>query len=229
MAESQGQSLPVQGEYRLDRMPEKIQHAARTIFGERLPQAEKYVEHLATTGIEWGLLGPREIPKLWDRHVLNCAVVEEAIEQGSLVADVGSGAGLPGLCLALARPDAHFILIEPLERRVAWLDSVVEDLELHNVDVIRARSEQLSETLDVDVVTARAVSALKSLIPITIPLLSGNGKLVAIKGKSAQDEIDNAQKALRKHKCGKPRVQTVGAELLDEPTTVVVVPVGTGK
>lgn len=199
--------------------------AAETIFGDRLPLAERFVEHLATTGIEWGLLGPREVPRLWERHVLNCAVVGDLLPEGALVADVGSGAGLPGLALALARPDCTFILIEPLERRVAWLDMVVEDLELDKVDVIRGRSEQVSENLDVDVVTARAVSALKTLIPLTVPLVKGEGELIAIKGRAAAEEITAAAKVLKKFRMTTPTVEIVGEDLLDEPTTVVRAPI----
>ena len=195
--------------------------AAEVIFGDRLELAERLVEHLATTGIEWGLLGPREVPRLWERHVLNCAVVAELLPEGALVADVGSGAGLPGLALALARPDCTFILIEPLERRVAWLDMVVEDLGLETVDVVRGRSEQVAENLDVDVVTARAVSALKTLIPLTVPLVKGEGELIAIKGRSAADEIQSAAKVLKRFKMSAPRVELVGEDLLEEPTTVV--------
>lgn len=200
--------------------------AVDAVFGDAAASAERYVHHLSTTGIEWGLLGPREVPRLWERHVLNCAVVEELIPEGALVADVGSGAGLPGLALALARPDAQMILIEPLERRVAWLDMVVEDLGLSNVDVVRARSEQVAGNLDVDIVTARAVSALKSLLPLTIPLLSGAGELLAIKGRSAPDEIVSAQKALKKYRCGQPEIIQVGTNVLVEATTIIRVPVG---
>ena len=208
-------------------LPVALTGAAQDLFGEDLPLAERYVEHLASTGIEWGLIGPREVPRLWERHVLNCAVVAELIPDGALVADVGSGAGLPGLCLALARPDCQFLLIEPIERRVDWLDMVVADLGLDNVDVIRGRSEQVAENLDVDVVTARAVSALKSLLPLTMPLLKGRGQLLAIKGRSAQDEITAAAKALRKYRCAQPEILMAGADLLAEPTTVVrVVPRG---
>lgn len=199
--------------------------AAEQVFGDRLPLAERFVEHLATTGIEWGLLGPREVPRLWERHVLNCAVVGELLPEGALVADVGSGAGLPGLALALARPDCTFILIEPLERRVAWLDMVVEDLGLEKVDVVRARSEQVAENLDVDVVTARAVSALKSLIPLTVPLVKGDGELIAIKGRSAAEEIRSAAKVLKKFRMTAPQIELVGEDLLDEPTTVVRAPI----
>ncbi|TFI50135.1 16S rRNA (guanine(527)-N(7))-methyltransferase RsmG, partial [Micrococcus endophyticus] len=143
------------------------------------------------------------------------------IPEGALVADVGSGAGLPGLCLALARPDCRFLLIEPLERRVEWLDMVVEDLGLENVDVIRGRAEQVSGNLDVDVVTARAVSALKTLVPLTMPMLQGDGRLLAIKGRAAADEIAAARKVLRKYGGDEPEILTVGEGLLPETTTVV--------
>jgi 16S rRNA (guanine527-N7)-methyltransferase len=203
--------------------------AAEELFGERLDLAVRYVGHLASTGIEWGLLGPREVPRLWERHVLNCAVVGDLLPEGALVADVGSGAGLPGLALALARPDCQFILIEPLERRVSWLDMVVDDLGLENVDVVRARSEQVVGNVVVDVVTARAVSALKTLVPMTVPLLQGTGELLAIKGRSAADEVRTAAKVLKKHKCSTPVIETVGGDLLAEPTTVVRVRVGRGR
>ncbi|NWN89168.1 MAG: 16S rRNA (guanine(527)-N(7))-methyltransferase RsmG [Micrococcaceae bacterium] len=197
-----------------------IVDAAEVIYGDRIGIAERFVEHLVTTGIEWGLLGPREIPIMWERHVLNCAVVHELIPKGALVADVGSGAGLPGIALAIARPDVQFVLIEPLERRVDWLDLVIEDLELENVDVVRGRSEQVFDTVDVDIVTARAVSAMKSLVPMTVPLLHGQGQLLAIKGRSAATEIEKADKVLRKFKTKNSEVLTVGDELLEVPTTV---------
>ncbi|GAA4766868.1 16S rRNA (guanine(527)-N(7))-methyltransferase RsmG [Citricoccus nitrophenolicus] len=206
-----------------------LRSAAEEMFGDRLESAVRFVDHLSSTGIEWGLLGPREVPRLWERHVLNCAVVGDLFAEGALVADVGSGAGLPGLALALARPDSQFILIEPLERRVAWLDMVVEDLGLENVDVVRARSEQVVGNIAVDIVTARAVSALKSLLPLTVPLLQGSGELLAIKGRSADQEIAAAAKTLKRFKCSAPEIETVGADLLDEPTTVVRVRVGTGR
>lgn len=204
----------------LERQDAWIVDAVEVLFGEQTDLAERFVEHLVTTGIEWGLLGPREITKMWDRHVLNCAVVHELIPKGALVADVGSGAGLPGIALAIARPDVQFILIEPLERRVDWLDMVIDDLELENVDVLRARSEQVVETVDVDIVTARAVSAMKSLIPMTVPLLHGSGELLAIKGQSAANELEKADKVLRKFQTQHSEVVTVGDELLEVPTTV---------
>lgn len=195
--------------------------AAEQIFGERLPLAEQYVQHLATSGIERGLIGPREVPRLWERHVLNCAVAQELMAEGSRVGDVGSGAGLPGLCLALARPDLQLTLIEPLERRVVWLDEVVGELGLENVEIIRSRSEQLVGEIDVDVVTARAVSALVGLLDMTLPLLRGTGELLALKGRTAQTEVEKAQKKLNKYGARSTEILTVGGSVLEEPTTVV--------
>ncbi|BCW47653.1 16S rRNA (guanine(527)-N(7))-methyltransferase RsmG [Arthrobacter sp. StoSoilB5] len=195
--------------------------AAEKIFGERLDLAKRYVEHLATSGTERGLIGPREIPRLWSRHVLNCAVIESAIPMDSHVADVGSGAGLPGLCLAIARPDLELTLIEPLERRVIWLQEVVDDLGLDNVTVMRTRAELAVGLVDADVVTARAVSALSNLAGLTIPLLNGKGEVVAIKGRSAAEEIEKAKKVIRKLGGVETSVVVCGQDLLEEPTTVV--------
>lgn len=195
--------------------------AAEAVFGERLPLAERYVQHLATTGIERGLIGPREVPRLWARHVLNCAVAQEYIAPNASVADVGSGAGLPGLCLAIARPDLKLTLIEPLERRVIWLNEVVEDLGLENVTVLRSRAEQAVGTVEADVVTARAVSALVGLLDITLPILRGTGELLALKGRSAAEEITKAKKKLNRYGARETEILTAGGNLLEEPTTVV--------
>ena len=195
--------------------------AATAIFGDRLPLAQRYVEHLATTGIERGLIGPREVPRLWVRHVLNCAAVQEYIAEGASVADVGSGAGLPGLCLAIARPDLSITLIEPLERRVIWLHEVVEDLGLENVKILRSRAEQAVGQVEADVVTARAVSALVGLVDITLPILRGTGELLALKGRSAREEIKKAKKKLNRFGARETEILTAGEGLLDEPTTVV--------
>lgn len=203
--------------------------AAEKIFGSRLDLAKRYVEHLATSGTERGLIGPREIPRLWSRHVLNCAVIESEIAHGSHVADVGSGAGLPGLCLAIARPDLELTLIEPLERRVIWLQEVVDDLELGNVTVMRSRAELAVGTVVADVVTARAVSALSNLAGLCIPLLGGKGVVVAIKGRSAGEEIEKAAKVIRRMGGRETSVVTVGADLLEEPTTVVRIVVETSR
>ncbi|ALD65449.1 MULTISPECIES: 16S rRNA (guanine(527)-N(7))-methyltransferase RsmG [Micrococcaceae] len=200
--------------------------AAEKIFGDRLDLAKRYVEHLATSGIERGLLGPREVPRLWSRHVLNCAVIESVMEKDAEVADVGSGAGLPGLCLAIARPDLNLTLIEPLERRCIWLSEVIDDLGLTNVTVMRGRAEQMVDVVNARYVTARAVSALTNLAGLTIPLLHGEGELIAIKGRSAAEEIDKASKAIRKLGGKETEVMVIGEGLLAEPTTVVRIKVG---
>ena len=191
-------------------LSESERAAAEAVFGERLPLAERYVQHLATTGIERGLIGPREVPRLWARHVLNCAVVQEYIAPNASVADVGSGAGLPGLCLAIARPDLKLTLIEPLERRVIWLN-----------EVLRSRAEQAVGTVEADVVTARAVSALVGLLDITLPILRGTGELLALKGRSAAEEITKAKKKLNRYGARETEILTAGGDLLEEPTTVV--------
>lgn len=195
--------------------------AAGQIFGDRIRLAERFVDHLATTGIEWGLLGPREVPRLWSRHVLNCAVIADLISPGKIVADVGSGAGLPGVALAIARPDLVITLIEPLERRVQWLSEVTVELGLDNVTVVRARAEQVVGSVDVDVVTARAVSALDKLARLTIPLVHGEGEVLAIKGRSASEELDRAEKRIHKLGGTETSVVSVGTGLLEELTTVV--------
>lgn len=198
--------------------------AAQALFGDRLPVAQRYVAHLASTGIVRGLIGPREAPRLWSRHVLNCAVIESLISEGASVADVGSGAGLPGLCLAIARPDLRLTLIEPLERRVSWLNEVVEDLQLENVRVLRARGEQVDELpggSSPDIVTARAVSGLGGLLDFTLPLLGGTGSLLALKGRSAAGEVEQARKQLKRYRVSSTEILTIGEDLLEEPTTVV--------
>ncbi|MHA7285742.1 16S rRNA (guanine(527)-N(7))-methyltransferase RsmG [Arthrobacter sp. MDT3-44] len=200
--------------------------AATTVFGDRIGLARGFVGHLATSGIERGLLGPREVPRLWGRHVLNCAVVSELMRRDATVVDVGSGAGLPGLAVAIARPDLQLLLVEPLERRVIWLNEVVDDLALPNVSVHRARAEQVVGEVRGDYVTARAVSALTTLAGWTIPLAKPGGEVLAIKGRSAAEEIEKARKLIRKLGGGTAEILTAGAGVLEEPTTVVRIPVG---
>lgn len=200
--------------------------AAQAIFGDRLPLAERFVGHLSTTGIERGLLGPREVPRLWSRHVLNCAVTAELFPVAALVADVGSGAGLPGIALAIARDDLSLTLIEPLERRVNWLREVISDLQLENVAVFRGRAEEAVGQVEASVVTARAVSALGGLASMTLPILGGSGQLLAIKGQSANEELEKASKLIRKLGGRDSEVLIAGADLLEMPTTVVRIFVG---
>ena len=207
-------------------MDEREYEAARTIFGTRLRLAERFVAHLATSGIDRGLLGPREVPRLWSRHVLNCAVTAELFPTEAVVADVGSGAGLPGIALAIARADLSLTLIEPLERRVAWLNEVVQDLELENVHIFRGRAEEAVGKVPATVVTARAVSALGGLASMTIPILRGNGQVLAIKGQSAAEELAKSAKLIRKLGGRDTAVVSVGGGLLEQPTTVVRITVG---
>lgn len=197
--------------------------AAAAVFGDRLELAERFARHLADTGISHGLVGPREVPRLWDRHILNCAVIAEEIESEAAVVDVGSGAGLPGVALAIARPDLTVALIEPMERRTSWLDTIVGDLGLDTVTVVRARAEEVHGRLTADVVTARAVAALDRLARWCLPLVPVGGRLVAMKGSSAHREIEEAQRVISRLGGGQPQVRVCGAAILDKPTTVVVI------
>lgn len=193
--------------------------AAADIFGDRIGLARQFTAALAEHGEERGLIGPLELPRLWTRHVLNSAVAAPLFS--GTVGDIGSGAGLPGLVLAIARPDVQFVLIEPMERRVAWLTEQVDELGLENVEVFRSRGEDWRRGPVLDAVTARAVSALRTLIPVTAPLVRNGGELVLLKGASAQQEIAAAEKQIRKFKLSDVRVEVVGEGLLAEPTRVV--------
>ncbi|MGB3374973.1 MAG: 16S rRNA (guanine(527)-N(7))-methyltransferase RsmG [Microbacterium sp.] len=190
--------------------------AAADLFGERIPLARQFTSALAAEGELRGLIGPLELPRLWTRHILNSAIAAPLFH-GS-VADVGSGAGLPGLVLAIARPDVQWTLIEPMERRVTWLSEQIEALGLENARVMRARAEDVG--LEFDVVTARAVSALRTLVPITAPLVKDGGELIFLKGQNVGAEIDAAQKVLKKHRVTDVSVEILGEGVLTEPTRV---------
>lgn len=202
--------------------PAELRGAAEVLFGDRLGLAERYAGQLVTSGIERGLIGPRETARLWDRHLLNCAALIPELPRGATVADVGSGAGLPGLVIAIARPDLRVTLIETMERRADWLREVIADLGV-DVEVLRARAEDLHGERTFDVVTARAVAALDKLALWTLPLVAPGGRLAALKGSSAHAEIDAAQKVLRRLHGIDAQVRLLGADLLATPTTVVTV------
>ena len=172
--------------------PSTPEAARRAFSSERLPLAERYVELLATAGVERGLIGPREGPKLWDRHVLNCLALTSLVAPGATVADLGSGAGLPGLVLAIGRPDLTVTLVEPLQRRTIFLDEVVDELGLVGVRVVRGRAEELHGSDRFDVVTARALAPLDRLVGWGMPLVEPTGALLAMKGSSAAEEIKAA-------------------------------------
>jgi 16S rRNA (guanine527-N7)-methyltransferase len=195
--------------------------AAATIFGDRLDIARAFTQNLADQGEERGLIGPLELPRLWSRHILNSAIVAPLLWSGARVGDVGSGAGLPGLVLAIARPDVSFVLIEPMERRVTWLTEQVDALDLSNVTVVRARAEEARLDEPLDQVTARAVSAFRKLLPLTAPLLRDGGQLVLMKGAGAQAELDAASKEIRKYKAHDLEVLELGSGVLDEITRVI--------
>jgi 16S rRNA (guanine527-N7)-methyltransferase len=182
---------------------------------------ERYAGLLATEGVVRGLIGPREAPRLWERHLMNCAVLAELIPHGVTVCDIGSGAGLPGLVLAVARPDLQITLIEPLLRRTTFLSEVVEQLELSHVEVVRARAEALHGSRRFDVVTSRAVAPLERLLGWSMPLVAPLGALVAMKGTSVGEEIEQAAPVLQRLRCTLPSVHTLGAEILVSPTLAV--------
>ena len=192
---------------------------AATLFGDGIGLARRYAEALADRGVELGLIGPLEVPRLWTRHLLNSVLLAPLLRPGR-VGDIGSGAGLPGLVLAIARPDAEFILIEPMERRVEWLHDQIATLGLANVEVVRARAEEAMITPFLDQVTARAVSSLAKLIPLAAPLVKSGGELVFLKGANVAAEIEAAAKVIRKAHLVDVEVLTLGTELGTESTRV---------
>lgn len=196
---------------------------ARSVFGDRLVLAEKYVQFLATAGLERGLMGPRERPRLWNRHVLNSAAAAAALADGETVVDIGSGAGLPGIPLALARPDLRVTLVETLLRRSTFLQEVVDDLGI-DVRVVRGRAEERSVVAEVggaDVVTSRAVAPLAKLAGWSAPLLRSGGRMVALKGASAADEVERDRRALRKLGFEDMGVDVVSAPDAEETRLVI--------
>lgn len=200
---------------------EEEPEVAAGLFGERIDLARQFAAALVEHGEERGLIGPQELPRLWTRHILNCAIAAPLFPAGGRVGDVGSGAGLPGIVLAIARPDVQWELIEPMERRVAWLEEQIANLGLTNVTVHRVRAEEAGVEGMLDAVTARAVSALRTLVPWTAPLVRDGGELILLKGRNAEAEITSAQKAIRKHRLSDVRVEVLGEGVLAEETRVV--------
>ena len=195
--------------------------AAAILAGDRLAVLRQFAEDLGRRGEELGLIGPLEPPRLWTRHLLNSALLAPLIRSGARVADIGTGGGMPGLVLAIVRPDAEFVLIEPMERRIAWLDEQIERLGLENVRTRRGRAEEFhGGAVEVDQVTARAVTALKTLIPLTAPLLRDGGEFLLLKGASVEAEIASARKAIAKYKLTDVRFEILGDGLLAESTRV---------
>ena len=217
--------------------PSELEGAVALLFGEHRDAAQAYAELLTSSAVERGLIGPREVPRLWERHLLNCAAISPLIPQGSSLVDVGSGAGLPGLVVAIIRPDVTVTLLEPLQRRVLWLDEAVSALGLPNVRVLRGRAELLRlggaaeegaavPAAGFDVATARAVASLGTLASWCLPLVRGHGLFVAIKGQGATDELEAASADLGRLGAVEWSVQRCGVGVLAEPTTAVVVVAG---
>lgn len=192
---------------------------AADVFGPSWGQVQNFAQMLTHQGELRGLIGPRELPRLWTRHLLNSAAVSQFLPVGVAVADVGSGAGFPGIVLSIMRPDLKVHLIEPMERRVDWLTDVVSELGLDNAEVHRARAEELDHQFDA--VTARAVAALRKLVPWVAPLISPGGRLLALKGERAAVEVEEARKALRRAKLENVRVHDVIVPGTTEVTRVV--------
>lgn len=185
------------------------------------PSIHGFVDILTSRGVDHGLIGPREAPRIWHRHVLNCAAIAPAFPEGASVVDIGSGAGLPGVVLAIARPDLRFTLVEPLLRRSDFLSTTVEELALSNVEVVRSRAEDLAGERTFDQATARAVAPLDRLARWALPLVRRGGYLVAMKGSSADEEISTAAASLRRLKAGAVLVESYALPSLEIPTTVV--------
>lgn len=195
---------------------------AKELFGDQIALARAYVKLLARDSDTFGLLGPRELPQLWSRHVLSSALLSELLVAGQKVVDIGSGAGLPGIPMAIASPYCQFTLVEPMERRSNWLNGAIEELGLKNVVVIRSRAEELHRT-DFDVATARAVAALDKLVRLLSPLIRGSeGKtILALKGSKAPEEIESASDRLELLGFDNPEILTLGLGKAPETATVV--------
>ncbi|MET7336442.1 16S rRNA (guanine(527)-N(7))-methyltransferase RsmG [Nonomuraea sp. NPDC005650] len=200
---------------------------ARDVFaGEAWERANAFAQLLAGPGVVRGLLGPREVPRIWDRHLLNCAVVAEAVPPDVHLVDIGSGAGLPGLVLAIVRQDITVTLLEPLLRRTVFLEECVETLKLDNVEVLRARAEELAGKREFDVASARAVAPLDRLLKWAMPLLHEGGELIAMKGERAAEELAEAEAQLRAIGARTAELVTVGHGKVEPPATLVRVVAG---
>ncbi len=203
--------------------PGAIPEAATELFGPRLDLAQRYAEVLAGPGVERGLLGPREVDRIWDRHLLNSAAVAELLDRGERIIDIGSGAGLPGIPLAVARPDLHVVLLEPLLRRSEFLNEIVDELGLA-VEVVRGRAEEpwvRDRFGKRDAAVSRAVAALDKLTKWSMPLLRPGGRMLAIKGERAADEVEQYRRVMIASGAVDVRVVTCGANYLRPPATVV--------
>ena len=198
-----------------------VPEPAREVFGARRPLAAAYAEMLVTDGVTRGLIGPREAPRIWDRHLLNCAVLTDAVELDADICDIGSGAGLPGLVMAIRRPDLRVTLVEPLLRRVTFLNEAVERLGLERVTVVRSRAEDLHGSAGFSVVASRAVAPLPRLLTWSLPLLQPGGAMLAMKGSSAREEVTKARGDLARWRVAGVEVLELGDAKISPQATVI--------
>jgi 16S rRNA (guanine527-N7)-methyltransferase len=203
-------------------MPTADAEAAAALFGPSLATAVRYAELLAGPGVERGVIGPAEAGRIWSRHLLNCGATASLMPSSGMLVDVGSGAGLPGIVLAILIPELQVILLEPMARRVEFLEMCVAELELSNAAVLRGRAEDLAGQLSADVVTARAVAPLEKLAGLCASLARPGGRVVAIKGASAGEELARARPALKGLGAGEAQVVQVGSGEGDATATVVM-------
>jgi len=197
------------------------------VFGPSLGLAERYAELLAGPGVERGLIGPRETARLWERHLINCAAVAELVPPGSSLIDLGSGAGLPGVVLAMLLPESGIVLLEPLARRAVFLEECVRALGLGNAAVRRGRAEEVAGQLTADVVTSRAVAPMQRLAALALPLVRPGGLVLAIKGAAAAQELAAAGPVLRRLGVQDAAVVEAGHGKVSPPPTVVRLTAGT--
>lgn len=193
----------------------------KRFLGDAYPGVRRYAEMLRDQGELRGLIGPREVPRIWERHILNSAAVAQYLPTTGSVADIGSGAGLPGIVLAVMRPETEVFLVEPMERRTIWLSEVVTELELSNVQVKRGRAEEYHDAFEVDAVTSRAVAPLSKLVRMSMPLVRVGGELVILKGRNVAQEVEPARKVLRKFGAGEPEILEGTTVEGVESTTIV--------
>lgn len=208
---------------------EDVDSVSVALFGSRLQLAQTYADLLTNAGLERGLIGPREVERLWTRHLLNCAAVGQLVPEDARLADIGSGAGLPGIVLAIARPDIDVVVVESRLRPTQFLTECVDILQLSSVTVRRARAEAMVPGFTADVVTARAVAPLSQLLEWSMPMLRPGGQLLALKGDRAEEELEGARAKLTRWGAPAADVVRVGEGLLDPPTTVVRVVAGSPK
>lgn len=202
-------------------MVESPNEAAVELFGLSFSAMNHFAQMLVDEGETRGLIGPRELPRLWSRHLVNSAAIVDFIPQRAQMLDVGSGAGFPGIVAAIMRPDVDVHLVEPMLRRIEWLDDVIVELGLDNVTLHHKRAEELHGQGKADVVTSRAVANLRKLVPITLPLVRSGGSLLALKGRKAAEEISDAQKLFKKFGVVRSQVHEVPSVMEEESTMVV--------